>query len=391
MWAPHQTAAALLALIVIYLLAPSPDDPAHRRAGWLLPALLIGALVGLSSYMALGLAVGVATAGVVNAISERQVPWKTSIFHRWLVPGALGVVLTIPIVPVVTRGSSSGLLFYVSPAGTWSNGALFSWLFGAHQWTNLLDTPAVFLIDFGIIGVLSAMELWRLHRTQSFRPVQREAASIAIAILVMVTFVRPPVGIGNNLYARAPLLAWFILAAFAAASAARAPRARWVTAGVVLCALGTGYAEVGYLLEGGLFWATPNSTVDALRWVDAHTARTAVVAIRPADYQNNDGYWLERPVVVGDRRLAVLFGADPAAYDRTARAVENAFAEPNPAAAARGFDALGATVVLARREVHDPAWVSSPCFDVGYRNVDWTVVLRNVHTCVDAIPAEAGR
>jgi hypothetical protein len=387
MWAPHQTAAALMALVVLYLLAPRSDDPARSRAGWLLPALLIAALAGLSSYMALGLAVGVATAGIVDAVATGRAPWRTDVFRRWLVPGAMGVVIALPIVPVVTRGSSSGLVFYISPAGSWSNGAIFSWLFGAHQWTNLLDTPAVFLIDLGIIGVLGVVQLLRLGRERRFDPVRREAASIAVAILVLVTFVRPPVGIGNNLYARAPLLAWFILAAFAAMAAARVGRRTWVRACILLCAAGTCYAEVGYLLEGGLFWATPKTTVDALRWVDAHTPRSAVVAIRPSDYENNDGYWLERPIVISTKRLAVLFGADPDAYDRAERAVEDAFEKPDPAAAARSFDALGASVILVRRQASDPPWAAAPCFDVAYQNAAWSVVLRDAHACATTAAA----
>ena len=378
MWAPHQTAAALISLIVLYLLAPQPEAPDRSRARWFLPALLIAALAGLSSYMALGLAVGVASAAVLEAVSERRAPWGTATFRRWWLPGAIGVLLALPIVPVVTRGSSSGLILSTSVAGTWSNGAIFSWLFGAHQWTNLLDTPAVFLVDFGVIGVLGVIQIVRLRRARTMTPVQQQAAAVAVAIMLLVTFVRPPVGIGNNLYARALLLSWFVLAPFAAMPASGARRS-WVGGAALVCALGTCYAEVGYLLEGGLFWATPKATVEAFRWVNDATPRSALVAIRPGDYESNDGYWLERPVVLGGRRLALLFGANPDRYDRTSLALEAAFAETDAEAARRDFDALDADVILVRRS--DPPWAVGPCFDVAHRNADWTVVLRDRRAC----------
>ena len=158
MWAPHQTAAALTALLAMYLLAPRHHDPTRARAGWLLPALLLAALPGLSAYVALGLAAGVCAAAVAESVSERCPPWRTAVLSRWGFPGLVAMVLAVPIVPTLVAGSSSGLVLHVSLAGTWSNGAVFSWLFGPQWWTNLLDTPAVYLVDFGIIGVLSAQQ-----------------------------------------------------------------------------------------------------------------------------------------------------------------------------------------------------------------------------------------
>ena len=381
MWAPHQTTAALLCLIVLYLLAPPPGIRHRTRGGWLVPAILIAALAGLSLYMALGLATGVASAAIVEAIRDRQAIWSTATVRRWWRPGTIGVLLALPIVPVVTRGSSSGLIFYVSLAGTWTNGAIFSALFGAHQWTNLLDTPAVFLIDFGVIGVLGLLHIVRLYRADELTPVQQQAAAVAIAIMVLVTFVRPPLGIGNNLYARTPLLWWFLLAPFAAMAAVHVRRAKWLAAAVLICSIGTAYAEVGYLLEGGLFWATPKPTVAALRWINDFTARLALVAIRPVDYESNVGYWLRRPVVLGSRRLALLFGANREQDHCTSLALDAAFAETDPEAARTAFDRLEADVILVRRAADGPRWATAPCFDVTYRNSEWTVVVRTRTAC----------
>jgi hypothetical protein len=171
--------------------------------------------------------------------------------------------------------------------------------------------------------------------------------------------------------------------------AASGARRFWVGAAVVLCALGTCYAEVGYLLEGGLFWGTPKATVEAFRWINNTTPRSALVAIRPGDYESNDGYWIDRPLVLGGRRLALLFGANPERYDRTSLALEAAFAQTDPEAARRGFDALDADVIVVRRA--DPLWAVGPCFDVAHRNPAWTVILRNRLACPSTGSSGPGR
>ena len=291
------------------------------------------------------------------------------------------VALALPILPVLARGSSSGLMVHVSAAGSWSNGAVLSWLFGPQQWTNLLDTPALYLTEFGVIGLLGTMQLLYLCKRGRFTVVQREAAALVVAIMLVVTFVRPPLGVGNNLYARAPLLVWFVLAAFAAMAASRIGLTRWLGAAVLACALGTFYAEAGYLLEGSLFWATPSTSVEAIRWVNDNTAPGAVVAIRPAEYETNYGYWLRRPVVLAGRRLALLFGADPSHFDLTADALEAAYVETDADEAFAQFVALEADVILVRSASQDPAWATLPCFRIPHRNEDWLVVLTDATAC----------
>jgi hypothetical protein len=381
MWAPHQTAATLIALVVLYLLAPRPENAWRARTGWLLPGVLIGALPGLSSYIAMGLGAGVAAAALAEAASGRRAPWRTSVFSRWVVPGVVGVLLALPLAPTLVHGSSSGLVFHVSSAGTWTNGAVFTWLLGSNQITSLLDTPAVFLIDLGVIGLLGGLQILRLGRGGASTPVQQQAAAAAIGVLLLVTFVRPPVGIGNNLYARAVLLPWFLLAPFAAMAAFSVLRTRWFRGAVLVSVLGTCYVQVGYLLEGTLFWATPKTTVDTLRWVNANTSAAAVVAIRPSEYENNYGYWLRRPLVLGGRRLALLFGADPAHYDRTAADLEQAFAAADADSARVAFDRLDADVMLVHRTGNDPAWADARCFGVVHRSEAWVVIERTTERC----------
>jgi hypothetical protein len=376
MWSPHQVAATLIALLVLWLLAPHPDDAAQRRAGWFLPALLIASLAALSSYIAMGLAVGVAGAAVAETLSHRQALWRTTVFRRWALPGVVGVLLALPTYPTVLRGSSSGLLFHISSAGTWVNGALFSSLFGAYQWTGLLDTPALYAVELGVVGLLGVLQIVHLRRQRGLTPVEQQAAAVAASVLLLLTFVRPPIGVGNNLYARALLLTWFVLAPFAAGAALRFAKRRSVAVAALVCALGTAYAEVGYLLQGSLFWSTPTADVEALRWVNDHTPAHAVVAIHPDDYENNHAYWLRRPLVLGDERLAVLFGARPAHYARTAASLEAAYAEADPERARQDFAALEADVILVRSAGPDPAWMSPACFDVSRPNPTWSVAVR---------------
>ncbi|MGE0702356.1 MAG: hypothetical protein AB7F99_00450 [Vicinamibacterales bacterium] len=385
MWAPHQTAATLIALIVMHLLGPRADAAGRPRAGMLLPGLLIASLAGLSTYVALALGTGVAASALVDAWQTRRLPWRTGVFRRWIGAGAIGVVVALPILPTVAHGSSSGLILRLSAAGTWSNGAFFSWLFGRTQWALLLDTPAVYLFELGVIGLLAFPFLYRHARRLD--PGQREAAIVAMAVLVLVTFVRPPVDVGNNLYARALLLVWFLLAPFAAARAMELRRARWLRAAVVVCAAGTAYAEIGYLLEGTLFWATPRPAVEAMRWINTNTPRTALVAVRPADYENIYGNWLRRPLVIGGKRLAVLFGADPFLYDRTSEALEEAFSQQTADSARDRFDALDADVMLMKNGGTDPVWATAPCFAIPHRNSEWTVIFRERAGCASAGPS----
>jgi hypothetical protein len=169
-------------------------------------------------------------------------------------------------------------------------------------------------------------------------------------------------------------------------AAVRLGRSRWTAIAVIVCALGTGYAEIGYLLQGGLFSPTPKASVEALRWMSDNAPRGALVAIHPDNYESNYTYWLERPLVLGGRRLALLFGADPARFDRDADALRAAYAETDPERARPRFDALDADLILVSRDGGEPAWARPPCFDVAFANARWTVVARNLAACARTPP-----
>ena len=86
-------------------------------------------------------------------------------------------------------------------------------------------------------------------------------------------------------------------------------------------------------------------------------------------------------MVLGGRRLAILFGADPELFGRTEASLERAYQSSSGMEAARRFDDLNADVIYVRHENGDLAWTSPPCFDVGYRNTVWIVVVRNRAAC----------
>jgi hypothetical protein len=137
--------------------------------------------------------------------------------------------------------------------------------------------------------VLALLEIRRSARQRRLPAHQRHVVAIVATLLFFVAFVRPAVGGPNNLYARPLVFAWFLLAPFAAMRFARADKARWTIAGIVLCLLANGYALVGVLLEGSLFWATPASTVAASRWINDNAPADAVVAIAPEDFVSGFG------------------------------------------------------------------------------------------------------
>ena len=379
MWAPHQTAATLIALLVIYLLSPAREAREHGPRSWLLPALLIASLPALSAYVAFGLALGIGFALAGDAWTARTAPWSTDTFRRWAAPGALAVGFALPVLPTLSSGSSSGLVLGTSLAGDWTNGALFTSVFGSDWWTELLDTPAVYLVDFGIIGLLATLELVR-RRGRPQAKTETQAILVAVSILVFVVIVRPPYGIGNNLYARALLLPWFLLAPFAAAAALRAPRRRWVAAAVLMCALGTGYVLSGYLLEGAIFWGSSPDKIAALQWINRNTEPDDLVAIEPEHYGVEVGIWLRRPLSFANRRLAMLFGASDAEVKRAEEQVAAGYGATDAALAARAFDELEAVAILVPSPPMRP-WALPPCFERAFANAEWMVVRRTGASC----------
>ena len=123
----------------------------------------------------------------------------------------------------------------VSSAGSWTNGALWSSVLGDGTFTRLLDTPALYLVQYGMVGVYGLRSIVKRVRRQSLTDSQREAVTMAAAIVVLVTFVRPPVGTPNNLYARPTLVVWALLACFAAADWREPGRQLMRYASLIIC------------------------------------------------------------------------------------------------------------------------------------------------------------
>ncbi|MGD8328966.1 MAG: hypothetical protein PVJ49_05980 [Acidobacteriota bacterium] len=407
-WAPQHMAAVLVALLAVHLVlrrrlqAERVGAGDTFAAGWLLPALLLAGLPALSAYVALGLAIAVVGATLIEGVRRRRLPWHTPALRQWLLPGLVAAVLALPVAAVLAAGRTGGLTVHVSSAGRWSNGALLSALFGPGWLSGTVDSIAVYAVELGVIGVLAALEARRLAAKSRLQPHQRHVLWMSLSVLVVVVFVRPPVGMPNNLYARPLVLVWCMLAPFAALRLARVAGlvtradgitgvdppptasagrrrgigdARWALVAVALCLLANGYALVGMLLEGRLFWATLVSTVEATRWVDDNAPRDAVVAIPQEDFVSGIGYFLRRPLALADERHALLFGANGEQYARVAAELRRARATADPAVAAAALRAAGGTLLLLARADGEPVWLRSSCFTTPFENDGWIVAV----------------
>ena len=153
-------------------------------------------------------------------------------------------------------------------------------------------------------------------------------------------------------------------------------------AAVGLCLLATGYAALGVVLEGSLFWATPPATVEALRWINANASPGAVVAVHPDEFRGRMGYWLRRRLALADRRHALLFGAGEGDYDSAGEALRAAYASPTPEQAAERFDALDAEVALvANNDAARAPWLGPTCWEIAFDNEAWLVARRTYEGC----------
>ena len=272
----------------------------------------------------------------------------------------------------------------------------------------MLDTPAVFLFEFGIIGLLASLEIGRRWRRGDWTTPQLQAAGFIVAVLLLTVFVRPPAGQPNNLYARPLLLVWFLSAPFAASAFLRMGSDRrtyrLLTTATAVCFLGTAYATIGATLEGLLFWSSDTNRVDAVRWLNHNSQPGTVVGIHPEELDSNFGYWLRRPLALGSKRHALLFGAEETDYDDYRQRLASAFAARSSPQAAELFDRLSVEALVVRLQRPSgssgvpsaetattgfqtadglPIWARPPCFRAGYRNRSWAVLLRQSKRCRD--------
>jgi hypothetical protein len=276
------------------------------------------------------------------------------------------------------------LVLHVSSAGTLRNGAVFTSLFGDTQWARLLDTPAVLVFQFGMIGVLGMLGVVRRYREGRFDDLARGHEASAFAVLAVLVLFRPPVGMDNNLGFRPMLLVWSLLVPFAAETwfvPARFPLLRW--AGVAVCAAALPYGMLGATLEGWLFRPTPAAMVAAARWINENTPPGAPVAVDPEDHPRIFDFWLRRPLIEAEhRRNAFMLGAPPEEFESVRQSLHEAYASLDGAEAAQRFASLGAEAVVARLGSRDALpWERLPCFAVEYRNSEFAVLVKSSEIC----------
>ncbi len=392
-WAPQHVAAVLLALVVLRVVGsgpsgsgPSASGSSTRGPAILLPALVLASLPAMSAYVAVALAVGVGVWLAVAVWPYRREPWGAPEVRRWIPVGFASLLLSVPVLIVLSggQGSGSGFMLGLSGSGGWINGAVWNAVFGSRWWTNLLDTPSVYLVELGIIGGLGAWEIARWTRGPAEPGTRaRESVVIILAILTLVTFFRPPPGEPNNLYARPMLLVFAMLVPFAIRAAATVTRVGWLRAATLICALGTGYALVGMVLQGMLFWSTSPALADACAWTTRETPRGAALAMHPDEFSRYVGFFCRRPLTIADVRHARLLGASTELYESSSRAVDDAFMAASPRDVASRLDALGVDTVPVRRGPGRGAasWLRAPCFTVQYTNPEWAVGVRTRAHC----------
>ncbi len=380
-WAPQHMLAVLISLLLIHTLRHRDHHPDRPAYGYLLPALMLAALPAISSYVALALAAGACSLILVDAWRERRMPWQVDSFARWGYAGLLAAALATPILYGFTRvGASGRLTLHVSSAAGWQNGAFATALLGDHQWSRLLDTPAFYIMELGIVGLAGGAGVWLLWRHRIGNRALAEASVFIVTILVLVTLVRPPVDGPNNLFARSMLIVWALLAVFAAEVWVRYCEKQWPCwVLVAVCAIAVPYAAIGVTLEGALFWPTPSDFLDAAHSINTETPPESVVAIHPDDETPAFGYWLRRRQVATYERVALLFGATSEDFQETQRALRRAYGSTDSATAEERFAGLGANLILVdrARSTAVPIWARQPCFELQHEGERFTVYRRN--------------
>ena len=345
-----------------------PDTGATlaRAGSW---AILLAAVPMLSAYVGFALAAGLLGVALVDAA---RAPERWRALAHWATVGLLAAALAAPLASAYAGSGGGRLAPALSAAGSWHNGALFTLLLGDGPTARLLDTPALLLVEFGLVGLLG---LAGVRRALRLRRSRRAAAAVLVFLAVTVllcVLLRPPVGGPNNLYARGLLPAWLLSCPYAALAFARwrARARRALFLALAVCLAGTAYAWVGVLAEGSVFWPTPPALVRTARLLDRTTPVAARFATPPDARPPQLAYWLRRGVVYYDRRHALLFGATPAQVDAVESLLRAAFTAPAADAAALFYRA-GATHLLARRDRLPPSWLSSVCFRRVAGEGDW--------------------
>jgi hypothetical protein len=369
LWAPQHLLAACIGTLCLHQVSR------HGLRSWrdVLPVVpALAAVPLLSAYVGLVLAVGLGAAWLKLSTGRER-------FHWIALAGGSAAVL-FPYLRGMAAGTSPPLGVQLSFAGSWANGALFTSVLGDTLLARVLDTPALLVVEFGVVGLLGVAGARRGLAAVSDGHVVRVlwAASLGTVVAVLV---RPPVGEPNNVYARGLLMVWFILAAFAAQEWQRRPRGRTWVGAIVICALGTLFTPIGLLLEGASFRATPQDAVRTIEELHTATPAESIVAI-PEGALPGQAYFLRRRLLAYDSRHARLFGAADGAYEATMTSFRAALAAGTAGDAARRLRALEVDVLLSPRLTLPPRWLQSPCLPLVAASGDW-VALRVEPSCGD--------
>jgi hypothetical protein len=380
-WAPQHLMSALVASVILARLWDERSASRPLRDGVPLGIGLV-AVAMLSAYTAIAMAVGLAAVAVTDAVRERGRPgwslWR-SVSPLWLSTGATALAVGLPFALHLAGSPSAGLQLALSSAGSWRNGALFTTVLGDGTLARLLDTPAVLMVELGLIGVLGIVGIRRMADGAS-----RRSAIFCAAVVVLVVLFRPPVDGPNNLYGRGLMTVWLLLAPYAALAARSAlrQRRRAIAIAAVVCLAYTPYAMLGATLEGYLFWGTPRPDHAVATWVGSQTPATNVVAFDPQAGPRYFTYWARRAIVFDDPRLALLFGSTPEQAADTERVLTAAYQQTSARDAARTFRDLGADLVVVDGATAPAnSWAASGCFLTSYRRDGWLVVAPVPDSC----------
>ena len=152
---------------------------------------------------------------------------------------------------------------------------------------------------------------------------------------------------------------------------------------LLICAAALPYGMLGAALEGWLFRPTPRAMVAVADWINENVPPGAPVAVDPEDHPHDFDFWLRRPLVEAEhRRNAFMLGAPPEEFENVRRSLHEAYVSLDGAEATKRFASLGAEVVVARVGNQDALrWRELPCFRVGYRNVEFVVLVQSGEIC----------
>lgn len=383
-WAPQHLAAALVAVMALHWMRGAEPGRARRA---ILPAVALASLPMLSAYVALGVGLALAIIVITEALGTQDRRGLRSTAAAWTWPAVFAMAASLPAVTGLLEGGSTGLVLHISKAGEIWNGAVATVLLGDSQWARLLDTPAVLLFDFGLVGLVALSSVVGFFTdvddlSSVDRRHRRRMALMAVSILVLACLVRPPEGGPNNLYARSLLVVWFLAAAVGAPVGRRLLATRWrplVVGGAAVCVAGTAYAAIGVVAEGMLFWAAPAADVAVVRWVNENTAETDLVAATPGQRPEQLSYRLRRRQLLADPRVAQLFGATGADVSALSARLET-ISRDAPTVAAERLSALGVRYWVRPRDAGAPP---NGCLPQAFARGRWEVVVVEHGECSD--------